>query len=133
MNRRRGAKAHLSFGTILLLITAAVVMSAAGVFHAYVKNRQVNVAREIQRAEERISQHELDIRTKQMQLAEQLNRFLLRDRLREFNSDLRPIPVSEVREIEASAPERASLAAGSPGSSTLPASAAVAEVARRGP
>lgn len=106
MNRRRAAKPHLSFGSVLLLIVAAVIVATAGVFHAYVKNRQINVAREIQRAEERISQHELDIKTDEMLLAQQLNRILLRDRLRELNSDLRAIPVSIVREIDASDPLR---------------------------
>jgi len=52
VNRRRKVKPHLGFGTIVFLIVAAVMLAAAGVFHAYVKNRQINVAREIQGMEE---------------------------------------------------------------------------------
>ena len=68
MNRRRAVKPHLGLGTIVLLIVTAVVMAAAGVFHAYVKNRQINVAREIQGAEDRISQQRLDITTLEVRL-----------------------------------------------------------------
>ena len=102
MNRRRAVKPHLGFGTIVLLIVAAVVMAAAGVFHAYVKNRQINVAREIQGAEDRISQQRLDITTLEVRLDDQLNPILLNDRLAEMSSDLRRIPVDVVREIPAS-------------------------------
>ena len=102
MNRRRAVKPHLGFGTIVLLIVAAVVMAAAGVFHAYVKNRQINVAREIQGTEDRISQHRLDITTLEVRLDDQLNPILINDRLTEMSSDLRRIPVDVVREIPAS-------------------------------
>lgn len=106
MNRRRTTKPHLGLGSIVLLIAAAVVMASAGIFYAYIKNRQINVSREIQRVEDRISQHRLDIATDEMLLAEQLNPFLIRDRLKEISSDLRAIPLGVTREISARAPER---------------------------
>lgn len=102
MNRRRAVKPHLGLGTIVLLIVTAVVMAAAGVFHAYVKNRQINVAREIQGVEDRISQYRLDITTLEVRLDDQLNPILINDRLAEMSSDLRRIPVDVVREIPAS-------------------------------
>lgn len=108
MNRRRTVKPHLSFGSVLLLVTAAVIVAAAGVFHAYVKNRQINVAREIQEAEDRISQHRMDIQTSEVLLAQQLNRIRLRNCLLELNSDLREIRPEVLREIDGSAPDRSS-------------------------
>ena len=83
-------------------------MTSAGVFHAYVKNRQIHVQREIRKTEQRIVQHELEIQTLQMRLGEQLNRYLIRDRLREIASDLRPIPAGDLEVIDALQPERTS-------------------------
>ena len=103
MNRRRKAR-NLNFGSVLLLIVAAVVTTAAGLFHAIVKNRQIDVARQTERTEQRIAQHELDIKTLQMRLDRQLNRYLVRDRLQQAGSDLKPIPVTSVEEIRQAAP-----------------------------
>ncbi len=99
MNRRRTVTAHLSFGNVVFLIAAALVMASAGVFHAYIKNRQINVSREIQAVEDQISQHNLEIATHEMLLGDELNRFVLGARLKDISSDLRSIPVSVVTEI----------------------------------
>jgi len=86
-------------GTVILLVASMIVMGGAGVFHAYVKNRQINVAREIQVVEERISQHKLDITNLEVRLDDQLNPILINDRLADMSSDLRRIPPSVVKEI----------------------------------
>ncbi len=132
MNRRRTVKRDLGFGSILLLVIAAVVIASVGVFHASVKNRQVNVAREIQTLENLISQHELDIKTDNMRLGEQLNRFLIRDRLREFSSDLRPIPGKAIREVGPASRDAPAVAGASSDSSPdrVPGGSAVAGLAR---
>ena len=74
-------------------------MAAAGVFHAYIKNRQINVARELQTVENRISQHKLDITNIEVRLDDQLNPILINDRLKEISSDLRRIPMNVVQEV----------------------------------
>ena len=102
MNRRRTVRPQLSFGGIVLLISAAIVMASAGVFHAYIKNRQINVSREIQRVEDTISQYQLDIATDEMLLADQLNSVRIRARLKEISSDLRSIPQGVVKVVSAS-------------------------------
>ena len=99
MNRKRTNR-NLNFGSIVFLVVVAVVLASAGVFHAYIKNRQVEVARQTDKTEQRISQHELDIKTLQMHLDRQLNRFVIRDELARCGSDLVAIPVTEVEEIE---------------------------------
>ena len=99
MNRRRKMKPDLGFGTVVLLIVTVVVMAAAGVFHAYLKNRQIKVARELQGVEDRISQCKLDIATLEVRLDDQLNPILLKDRLMEMSSDLRRIPPGLVEEV----------------------------------
>ena len=134
MNRRRTVKPHLSFGSIALLIVAAIVMASAGVFHAYIKNRQINVSREIQRVEDTISQYQLDIATDKMFLADQLNSVRIRARLKEISSDLRSIPQGVVKEVLAlprilaqgdSSPESLPVLASAPSESDGPAVASV--------
>ena len=90
----------MNFGSIVFLVVVAVVLATAGVFHAYIKNQQVEVARRTEKTEQRIGQHELDIKALQMRLDQQLNRFLIRDQLRQSGSDLVAIPVTEVEEID---------------------------------
>lgn len=119
MNRRRIVRPNLSLGSIVLLIVAALVIASAGVFHAYVKNRQINVTRQIEDVERRIQQGELDIKTRQMLLDEQLNRYLIRAKLKEISSDLRPIRVPDVREIEVSPGNAPELNPSPPGGSTV--------------
>ena len=101
MNRRRRMRPDLGFGTVVLLIVTALVMSAAGGVHAYLKNRQIKVARELQGVEDRISQYKLDITTLEIRLDDQLNPILLNDRLIEMSSDLRGIPPGVVEEVPA--------------------------------
>ena len=100
MNRRRTEHRGLGMGSMVLLITAALVMAGAGVFHAYIKNRQIHVQREIDATERRIDGHELQIRTLQMQLDEELNYALIWDRLRNIGSVLRSISETTVVEID---------------------------------
>lgn len=101
MNRRRTSTAHLGMGTVILLVTSMVVMGGAGVFHVYVKNRQINVAREIKAVEERISQHKLDITNLEVRIDDQLNPILINDRLTDMSSDLRSIPLHVVKKVRA--------------------------------
>lgn len=116
MNRKRTAK-NLSFGSLVFLVLVAVVLATAGVFYAYIKNQQVKVARSTEKAEHRIGQLEMDIKTLQMHLDQQLNRYLLHDRLRQSGSSLIPIPLNVVEEID----HRASLRSPDP------------DIAHRGP
>lgn len=99
MNCRRTSKKHLGMGTVVLLVTSMVLMGGAGVFHVYLKNRQIHVAREIHAVEERISQHELDITNLEVRLDDQLNPILINDRLAGASSDLQRIPLRVVKEV----------------------------------
>lgn len=98
MNRRRTLR-NLNFSSVVFLVLVAIVLASAGVFHAYVKNQQVEVGRKTEKTEQRISQHQLDIKTLQMHLDQQLNRFLIRDLLRQSGSELVSIPAGAWEEI----------------------------------
>lgn len=97
MNRKRSAR-NLSPGSIFFLVLVAVVLATAGVFHAYIKNMQVEVARETQKTERRTEQLGMDIKMLQMRIDQQLILPLLRDRLKE--SSLVPIPINVIEEID---------------------------------
>ena len=99
MNRRRAARENLGVGPVVLLVLTALVIAGAGVFHAYTKNQQIKVARSLQKVENRVSQHRLDITNLEVRLEEQLNPILLNDRLIQMSSDLRSIPLEAVKSI----------------------------------
>jgi len=99
VNRRRATGENLGMGAVVLLILTALVIAGAGVFHAFTKNQQINVARVLQRIENRVSQHRLDITNLEVRLEEQLNPILLNDRLIQMSSDLRSIPLEAVESI----------------------------------
>jgi hypothetical protein len=90
----------------VFLVFVAVVLATAGVFHAYVKNLQVETARKTYKSDKRTNQLEMDIMTINMQLDEQMNRYVLRERLVMQGSDLVPIPSSGIIEIDQQNPTR---------------------------
>ena len=99
MNRRKSARS-ISFGSVLLLVVAAILIAAAGVFHACVKNRQVEVARSIEATENLIAQVGNETKTVQMYLDRQLNRFLIKERLKQLGSTLTPIETTDIEEVD---------------------------------
>ena len=105
MNRKKTIR-NLNPGSVIFLLLVMIALVSAGVFHAYVKNMQVEVGRKIEKTEQRISQHQLDIKTLQMHLDQQLNRFLIRDLLRQAGSELVAIPVNALEEIGSDAAQQ---------------------------
>ncbi len=97
MNRKRSRR-NLTLGSIGFLVLVAVVLATVGVFHAYIKNMQVQVARETQKTEKRTQQLSMDIKMLQMRIDQQLILPLLRDRLKQ--SSLVPIPINVIEEID---------------------------------
>lgn len=104
MNRRR---AHIPDHRFLhfVMIAAAAIGAAGGVLFAYYKNRQVQVAREVEEVEQRIAEHEDETRTLQMRMDQVLNRYVMRDQLRELGSAMQPIPKSAIEVIDPSRPQ----------------------------
>jgi len=98
MNRRR-TEQRCGPLPVAVLVAAAALGAFGGIVHVYYKNRQIEVARQIERAEERIAQHRNDIRTVEMRMDQMLNRYDMRAQLRELGSELRPIPPDRVEVI----------------------------------
>ncbi|MES2995616.1 MAG: hypothetical protein V4733_02275 [Verrucomicrobiota bacterium] len=108
MNSRRNkqrveARAH-GFQIFCIFLGLAVA-ALGGVWHVYLKNRQIQTNREIDATERRIEEYRLDIRTCEMRMDQLLNRFVMRKQLETFQSVLRPIPLSAVEEIDATRPQ----------------------------
>ncbi len=96
------------------LILAATIAAAGGMLHAYYKNRQVQVSREIDAIDGRVEQCRLDIRTTEMRMDQLLNRFAIRKQIEENGTSLRPIPTGVVEEIDPATLTRHSVASAAP-------------------
>jgi predicted outer membrane lipoprotein len=68
MNRRKSEPRHPA-SVFFAIILGLSIASAGGVLHAFYKNRQIQVARQIDAIERRIEQYQLDVRTTQYRRA----------------------------------------------------------------
>ncbi len=113
MNRRREEpRTHTS--VFFALILAAAIMAGGGILHAYYKNRQVQVNREIDAVDLHVEHCRLDIRTCEMRMDQLLNRFAIRQQLEQNKSKLRPISLAVVEEVNPAPPVRRNVASASP-------------------
>lgn len=99
MNKTRKNRRGLNWVEITLLAVAAVVLMAAGVTHAWLKNSQVEVVREVDQTQRRISDHQDSINSLQVKIDKKLNIYQLRDDLERGNSSLVSVPVSAIEKI----------------------------------
>lgn len=113
MNRRRN-EARTPVSVFLSLFLAAAIAACGGVLHAYYKNRQIQVSREIKTIDRRVAQYRLDINITKMRADQLLNRFAIRKQIEANGSSLRPIPVGLVEEIDAATLSRHSVASAVP-------------------
>ncbi|MES2440353.1 MAG: hypothetical protein V4584_14890 [Verrucomicrobiota bacterium] len=113
MNRRRN-ETRTPASVFFSLLLAAAIAAGGGVLHAFYKNRQVQITREIAATERHIEEERLDIRTTEMRMDQLLNRFAIRKQIEENGSSLRPIPVNVIEEIDAATSNRHSVASAVP-------------------
>ncbi len=109
MNRRRD-EPRTPASVFIAVILAATISAAGGVLHAYYKNQQVQVTREIDAIDRNVEHCRLEIRTTEMRMDQLLNRFVIRKQLEENGSSLRPISIAVVEEIDPAAPSVRSVA-----------------------
>lgn len=84
----------------MILIGAAFMLAVAGVMHAYVKNRQVEVAREIDETQRHIEEIQEQTKLILVNKDRKLNRHLIRNELSERGSELCSIPPQVVEVVE---------------------------------
>ena len=113
MNRRRHeTRPHAP--VFLSLILAAAICAGGGVLHAFYKNRQVQINREIKAIDRRVAQYRLDISISDVRMDKLLNRFAIRKQIEANGSPLRPIPISAIEEVDPSFSARRSVASATP-------------------
>lgn len=113
MNRPRNEKRPSSL-VYYALFLAAIIAAGGGVLHAFYKNRQVQISRDIDAIVKQMDQQRLDIRTTEMRMDQLLNRFAIRKQMEENGSSLQPIPMGVVEEIERPLSSRHSVASAAP-------------------
>lgn len=114
MNRRRHEPhSRISPIVIFSLILAGAIGAVGGVSFVYYRNSQIQTAREIDKIEQRIEQHKLDIRTVQMRSDQILNLFSIRKTLDAVGTDLIPIPPGVSEDIIPVEPQEAATASAS--------------------
>lgn len=101
MNKHKNNDRGFSFLEMFILTVAGVILMTAGVAHAWLKNSQVEVVREMDRTQRRISDHEDVINSLQVKIDKKLNIYQLRDDLVKSNSKLQLMPVSVIEKIPA--------------------------------
>jgi len=101
MNRRRVIRRKsLSIGQLVLLTAAILAVTAAGVHYVYLKNRQIDLVREIEHTKNQIAEYEYDLRGMQSREDEALDRYLIRDHLKLANSRMVAIPAEVIEHID---------------------------------
>ena len=100
MNKHRNKQRRLSISEMTLLALAVPLLMAGGFVHAWLKNSHVQVMRDIDKTEQRISDHEDSINSLQVKIDRKLNIYQIRDDLASAGSELRQIsevdPVVEI-------------------------------------
>ncbi|RPJ35619.1 MAG: hypothetical protein EHM17_01670 [Verrucomicrobiaceae bacterium] len=113
MNRRRDQPKTPAF-VIFAVILAFAICAGGGVLHVFYVNQQIKVRREIDAIDRRVEHCRLEIRTTEMRMDQLLNRFVIRKQLEENGSNLRPISLAVVEEIDPAPPLRRSMASAAP-------------------
>ncbi|MEK7951362.1 hypothetical protein [Luteolibacter soli] len=98
MNRLRSEPTtHIS--VFITLILAALVVIAGGIMHAVAKNSQVQVERQIDQAQKRIEQTKVQIRMVEVRTDKMLDRFEMKERLKQSASGLVSITPADIEEV----------------------------------
>lgn len=105
MNQHRDKQRRMSLPEMALLILAAVVLMVAGVTHAWLKNSHVEVIRDVDKTQQRISDHEDSIESLQVKIDKKLNIYVIRNDLERSGSNLVVVPVSALEIIPHSSNE----------------------------
>jgi cell division protein FtsL len=107
MNKHRNKDRRFSMAEMVLLCIAAPVLMGGGFVHAWLKNSQVEVVKEIRKAETRIIEHNSSINSLQAKIDKKLNIYQVRDDLERAGSELVEAPASSVKKISPYIPHKA--------------------------
>ena len=102
MNRYRSEPAtHIS--VFITLILAALVVVTGGIMHVVAKNSQIQVEREIDKAQKRIEQTRIKIHMIEVNADKELDRYVMREKLAQKRSTLVPVTHADLETVTPSA------------------------------
>lgn len=110
MSKNRIRKANLSPAMFALLVLTAISLATTGIVHTVMKNRQLQVVREIESVERRMKEKDRDITNLEIRISQLENRWGMRDALDASGTALCQIPIESIIDISAvvAMPEMAS-------------------------
>ena len=114
MTNRRRDEPRTPASVIFSVILAFAIIAGGGVLHAFYKNRQIQIGREIDAIDRQMEHSRLDIRTTEMRMDQLLDRYTICKQLKENGSDMRSISLAVVEEINPAPPARRSVASAAP-------------------
>jgi len=97
---RRSETSNFGFVPVMILLFAGLLLAVGGVMHAYVKNRQVEVAREIDKTKKRTDVHNEEAKHFQVSIDRKKNRHIIRTQLKEQYSSLGAIDPQAIEVID---------------------------------
>ena len=99
MNKKRSSINHFASLHVVMLIIVTVLLATGGVLHAFMKNRQIEVAREIDATNSRMVETEETMKMVQVKIDRKLNRHMIRNELSNRESALITIPSTAVEVV----------------------------------
>ena len=99
MNKKRSDITQFTSIHIVMLAIVGILLATGGVMHAYMKNSQIEVAREIDATLSSMEESEESMKMVQMKIDRKLNRHMIRAELADRGSKLQPIPSRAVEVV----------------------------------
>ncbi|NWK56296.1 hypothetical protein HW115_11795 [Verrucomicrobiaceae bacterium N1E253] len=99
MNKHKNTTKGFNFLEMTILCFSVAIVLSAGFLHAWLKNSQVEVGREMDRTQRRIQDHEDVINSLQVKIDKKLNIYQLRDDLEKSNSQLVLLPAQVIENV----------------------------------
>ncbi|WP_200392741.1 hypothetical protein [Roseibacillus ishigakijimensis] len=81
------------------MILTAISLGGTGLVHTVLKNRQLEVKREIERVDRRLKEKERDVTNLEIRIGQMENRWDLRNALVAAGTELRGIPLEAIEDI----------------------------------
>lgn len=111
MNVRRTTKKNFSVSELVLLVIAAVILTAGGIMHVYASNKQIEIARKIDATQKQIDKYYAGVNMTNVKIDRNLDRYLMKEDLLARGSTLRATDPSQLEIVYPSTDVPASVAA----------------------
>jgi len=98
-NKRRTQKKNLNVSEVILLVVAAVLVATGGIWHAVIKNEQVEVTRQIEASRKRTALHRNEATSIKVQMGRKVDRYVIKNALQDQQSTMREMPIGVIEVV----------------------------------